>query len=212
MIDLFPFATGHANGRLRRLVLALLALLAMPGLAAGAARASGEAEAWAALSSNRGAIAVMRHALAPGTGDPAGFRLGDCSTQRNLDERGRAQARAIGAAFRERGIAVDRVLTSQWCRARETAALLGLGEPQELPDLNSFFADRRQAESQTQRLAAAIRALPQGTVAVLVTHQVNVTALTGIYPSSGEIIVGRPEGELFTVIGRISLPAPRGGS
>lgn len=189
MIALFPFAIGHAKGRLRRLVLALLALLAMPGLAVEAARANGEADAWAALSSNRGAIAVMRHALAPGTGDPAGFRLGDCTTQRNLDERGRAQARAIGAAFRARGIAVDRVLTSQWCRARESAALLGLGEVQELPDLNSFFADRREAES-----------------------QVNITALTGVYPSSGEIIVGRREGEVFTVTGRISLPAPRGGS
>lgn len=212
MIDLFPFAIGHAKGRFRRLVLALLGLLVLTGPAIEAARASGEAQAWAALSSDRGAIAVMRHALAPGTGDPAGFRLGDCTTQRNLDDRGRAQARAIGAAFRERGITVDRVLTSQWCRARETAALLGLGEPQELPDLNSFFADRREAESQTQRLAAAIRALPRGTVAVLVTHQVNITALTGVYPSSGEIIVGRPEGEVFTVIGRISLPAPRGGS
>lgn len=212
MLHLLPFATGHAKGRFRRLVLALLALLAMPVLAAGAARASGEAEAWAALSSNRSAIAVMRHALAPGTGDPAGFKLDDCSTQRNLDDRGRAQARAIGAAFRKRGIAVDQVLTSQWCRARETAALLGLGEPQELPDLNSFFADRREAESQTQRLAAAIRALPQGTVAVLVTHQVNITALTGVYPASGEIIVGRQEGELFTVIGRIALTAPGGGS
>ena len=104
------------------------------------------------------------------------------------------------------------MLTSQWCRARETAALLGLGKVQELPDLNSFFADRREAESQTQRLAAAIRALPQGTVAVLVTHQVNITALTSVYPSSGEIIGGRREGEVFPVTGRISLPAPRGGS
>ncbi|WP_249691584.1 histidine phosphatase family protein [Stappia sp. WLB 29] len=212
MIDLFPFAIGDAKGRFRRLVLALLGLLVLTGPAIEAARASGEAQAWAALSSDRGAIAVMRHALAPGTGDPADFRLDDCTTQRNLDERGRAQARAIGAAFRARGIAVDRVLTSQWCRARETAALLGLGEVQELPDLNSFFADRREAESQTQRLAAAIRALPRGTVAVLVTHQVNITALTGVYPSSGEIIVGRPEGEVFTVIGRIALPAPPGGS
>ncbi|WP_067338854.1 histidine phosphatase family protein [Stappia indica] len=212
MLHLFPFATSRATGPRRRLVLALLALLALPGTAIEAAQASGEAEAWAALSSERGAIAVMRHALAPGTGDPAGVRLDDCSTQRNLDDRGRAQARAIGAAFRERGIAVDQVLTSQWCRARETATLLGLGEVREMPDLNSFFADRRQAESQTQRLAAAIRGLTDGTVAVLVTHQVNITALTSVYPSSGEIIVGRPEGEMFTVIGRIALPAPGGES
>lgn len=212
MLHLFLFATSRATSPHRRLVFALLALLMLSGPVIGAARASSEAQAWAALSSDRGAIAVMRHALAPGTGDPAGFRLGDCTTQRTLDDRGRAQARAIGAAFRERGIAVDQVLTSQWCRATETAALLDLGEVREMPELNSFFADKRQAQSQTQRLAAAIRALPEGTVAVLVTHQVNITALSGVYPSSGEIIVGRPEGEMFTVIGRIALPAPRSGS
>ncbi len=74
-----------------------------------------------------GTVAIMRHAIAPGTGDPSGFDIGDCSTQRNLDDRGRKQARKVGQAFRAAGIAVDRVLTSQWCRCRETARLLELG-------------------------------------------------------------------------------------
>ena len=82
---------------------------------------------WAALD-RPGAFAIMRHALAPGTGDPAGFTLEDCSTQRNLDDRGRAQALAIGAAFRARGVQFDAVLSSQWCRCQETASLLELGE------------------------------------------------------------------------------------
>ena len=86
-----------------------------------------------------GAIAIMRHALAPGTGDPANLTIGDCSTQRNLDDRGRDQARAIGSALRERGIVFDVVLSSQWCRTLETAKLLGLGTVVDAPALNSFF-------------------------------------------------------------------------
>lgn len=77
---------------------------------------------WDALD-QPGAVAIMRHALAPGTGDPADFELDDCSTQRILSDAGRDQARRIGAAFRERGITFDRVLTSQWCRTTETAEL-----------------------------------------------------------------------------------------
>ena len=96
----------------------------------------------------------MRHALAPGTGDPAGFALGDCSTQRNLDDRGRAQARRTGQALREAGVTFDHVWTSQWCRARDTAELLDMGEVVEKPPLNSFFAgqgDRARQTAETRR-------------------------------------------------------------
>ena len=75
--------------------------------------------------SSRGAAILMRHALAPGTGDPADFALDDCSTQRNLSDEGRAQARMIGEAFASRGIRIDEVLTSQWCRCRETGGASG---------------------------------------------------------------------------------------
>ena len=112
--------------------------------------ASVAANDWDALT-EPGAFAIMRHALAPGTGDPADFRLDDCTTQRNLDARGREQARAIGAAFRDRGITFDVVLTSQWCRTRETAELLGLGEVVEAPALNSFFQRLRAARSADAR-------------------------------------------------------------
>lgn len=143
---------------------------------------------WAALRDGR-AIAVMRHALAPGTGDPANFALNDCGTQRNLDDRGRAQARAIGQQFAANGIPAAEVLTSQWCRCRDTARLLGLGEPSDRPELNSFFRNMAQRDAQTRELKAWLQANPAQGARILVTHQVNVSALTGRFTRSGEIIV-----------------------
>ena len=136
-----------------------------------------------------GAKAIMRHALAPGGGDPAGFVIGDCATQRNLDERGRKQAREIGAAMRNAGVRFDRVLTSQWCRCRETAELLDVGPVTEAPFLNSFFADRSTEASQTAALKAYLRTLGLGERAMFVTHQVNVMAMTNRFISSGEVFV-----------------------
>ncbi len=145
--------------------------------------------------------AILRHAIAPGGGDPSGFTLGDCSTQRNLYARGRDQARAIGAAMRDAGITVDRVLTSQWCRSAETARLLNMGEVREEPALNSFFADRSTRDAQTAATRDLLAALPPEETAVLVSHQVNITALTGIYPRSGEVVVLRvgQDGEVVPV-------------
>src|SRR6056297_4291594 len=89
-----------------------------------------------------GVVVLMRHALAPGTGDPARFDLGDCSTQRNLDARGREQARRTGATLCPASVTFDAVWTSQWCRSRDTAALIDMGPVQEKPPLNSLFAGR----------------------------------------------------------------------
>lgn len=143
---------------------------------------------WEALK-RPGAVAIMRHAIAPGTGDPAAFRLGDCSTQRNLDERGRDQARAVGQAIRSAGVRIDRVLTSQWCRSRETAELLDLAPVEHLPALNSFFRDRSMRETRTRDLRDYLAGLPRDERVVLVTHQVNITALTGRGVASGEVFV-----------------------
>jgi phosphohistidine phosphatase SixA len=160
---------------------------------------------WAALADG-GHVALMRHAHAPGTGDPENFRLEDCSTQRNLDQTGREQARRTGQAFRERGVTVAQIFSSQWCRCLETAKLLALGEVYPFPPLNSFFGERELGPKQT----AALRALlantdAEGPSLVMVTHQVNITALTGIFPRSGEIVVLRLGGpENFATIGSIS--------
>ena len=170
-----------------------LILLLVPGAAA--------ANDWDALS-RPGAIAVMRHALAPGTGDPAGLNIGDCSTQRNLDARGRDQARAIGQAFRDRGIVFDIVFTSQWCRTRETAELLDLGPVTEAPPLNFFFGDFSTRDRQTAETRDLIAATPGRLM--LVTHQVNITALTSVYPQSGELVIVRlDKGGELSVVGTI---------
>jgi phosphohistidine phosphatase SixA len=171
-----------------------LICLLLPGLAS--------ASGWDALR-EPGAIAIMRHALAPGTGDPDMFDVTDCATQRNLDARGRAQASAIGAALRERGITFDTVLTSQWCRCRETAELLDVGPVTEAPALNSFFQNRSTRDAQTAA-AREIIANAEGTL-MMVTHQVNITALTGQFASSGEILVIRDTGNVIEVLVSIEI-------
>jgi len=157
---------------------------------------------WAALE-QPGAFALMRHALAPGTGDPAQFDVTDCSTQRNLDDRGRAQARAIGTAFRDRGVTFDAVLSSQWCRCLETAELLDLGPVQETTAFNSFFRNRSREPETTRAALALLEDLPGR--AFVVTHQVNISALTGRFTQSGEVLVVRHDGAQLEVLGSIYL-------
>jgi broad specificity phosphatase PhoE len=160
---------------------------------------------WDALKAP-GAIALMRHALAPGGGDPDGFTLGDCRTQRNLSDQGRDQARRIGAALRAEGIAFDAVWASEWCRSFETAELVKMGRVEARPMLNSFFAGRGDRQGQTADTLKALSHLsPDGRV-LLVSHQVNITALTAVVPRSGEIIVAqrRADGTL-EVTGRVNI-------
>ncbi len=168
------------------LIALLFCFAALAGSAASAA--AEESEALQRLG-EPGTHAIMRHAIAPGTGDPASFSLGDCTTQRNLDDKGRDQARAIGAAIRAAGVSVTKVLSSQWCRSTETARLLDLGPVSEAPALNSFFADRSTRDAQTEATRRLLAELSDGETAVLVSHQVNITALTGVYPRSGEVVV-----------------------
>ena len=134
-------------------------------------------------------IALLRHAIAPGTGDPAELTIGDCSTQRNLSQQGRVQAMEIGTRFRINGIPAARVFSSQWCRCLDTAALLQLGPVRELPSLNSFFHRPESREPQLQGVREWIAMQEMGDVTVLVTHQVNITALTGVYPAFGELVI-----------------------
>ncbi|GGF83069.1 Histidine phosphatase superfamily (branch 1) [Mameliella alba] len=157
---------------------------------------------WDALE-RPGAFALMRHALAPGTGDPSGFVLDDCATQRTLDARGKAQARAIGAAFRDRGMRFDAVLSSQWCRCLETAALMDLGEVTPAPAFNSFFRDFDQRGPRT--VAALDLLETRGGRPIVVTHQVNISALTGRGTRSGEVLVVRRNGDGLEVLGSILI-------
>jgi phosphohistidine phosphatase SixA len=154
------------------------------------ATASEDAALWRALRSGEH-IVLLRHAMAPGTGDPGHFVLGDCSTQRNLSAAGREQASRIGRRLRENGIAAARVHASQWCRALETAELLQLGPVSPLPALNSFFGSRQSGAAQTRTLSEWMRKQDLTKPFVLVTHQVNITALTNVYPASGEMVIVR---------------------
>ena len=167
----------------------LIGLCAALGLGTTSANADG---GWAYLKSGNH-FALMRHALAPGSGDPPEFRIDDCSTQRNLSEEGRAQARRIGDEVRAAGISAARVLSSQWCRCLETAELLGLGPVEPLPALNSFFRQAERGTEQTAAVEAWIAGQSLERPIVLVTHQVNITALTGVYPRSGEVLIVAPD-------------------
>lgn len=180
----------------------LLACLAVNATAGDAV----QSRAWDALREGR-AVLLIRHATAPGLGDPPGFVLDDCASQRNLDSRGRAEARRWGQLLRAQGIEQPRLFSSRWCRALETAAEMALGPVQPLPALDSFFVRRERAEQQTAALRRTLDSLPSGAPVVLVTHQVNITRLTGVFPRSGEgLIVALPLTDPAEVLARIAAP------
>ncbi len=160
-----------------------------------------------------GVALLVRHATAPGTFDPEGFKLDDCSTQRNLSVEGREEARRIGAELKRRGLIPGEVLTSQWCRCRDTATL-AFGAARDWPALNSFIRARDSGPKQIAEVLARIAKIKPGDKPlVLVTHQVMVTALTGVYPQSGEVVVvagGRKDGKAgLKVVGTIKPVAPK---
>jgi hypothetical protein len=183
-----------------------IALLVLAVVLGAPDSATARDDLWRLLSDGRH-VALIRHAQAPGTGDPAGFSLTDCATQRNLDMTGRAQARRLGQRFRAAGIVRADLHTSQWCRCVETAQLMELGEPRIAPEaLNSFFG-HPDREPQARQALLRLAGIPMrdGLPMILVTHQVNITAVTGIVPASGEIIVVRREDDgSLGLVGRIA--------
>lgn len=176
------------------LPIALIAAWAEPSLASDSA--------WQALRAG-GTVALLRHARAPGTGDPSNFRLEACTSQRNLSPEGRRQAQEIGERFRAQAVVVEQVLSSRWCRALDTARLAFGDRSRPFPPLDSFFAGRGSNEAQTREVRRLIQDWKGPGVLALVTHQVNITALTNIFPAEGEILVLRPTSAGFEVAGRI---------
>ena len=137
-----------------------------------------------------GTVIFVRHALAPGTGDPETFDLGDCRTQRNLDATGREQARAIGRRLAASGVAFGAIYSSQWCRCLETAQLLGLGPVTPFSGLNSFYEDNAPREPTLANLVAKLESLPHdGRPIVMVTHFVTISAITNIAATSGGMVL-----------------------
>ena len=145
-------------------------------------------ERWRLATADAVAVLLWRHAVTvPGIGDPPGFRLGDCATQRNLSEAGRGQARRFGVACGSAGLVFDTVRSSRWCRCLESARLaFGAGDP--WPALDSFFEAREQEPARTRAVREALARLTAPSRWVLVTHQVNAAALAGTSPAMGEAL------------------------
>jgi len=181
----------------------VMVLILMPALAAGEAD-----EAWAALVKG-GHVALIRHGNAPPGrgGDPPGFQIDDCTTQRNLDEKGREQARALGEAFRRHGVRVDRIVSSPWCRCMDTAHLMAVGQVESswalVPDRNPS-APARLLE--LKELVSTWRG--PGTL-VLVAHALTVRPLLGILPDQAETLVLEPmpgSEQGVKLVGRVPAP------
>lgn len=181
-----------------RILFATIALLVMlPGTASAT-------EAGWALLREGGHVVLIRHAYAPGTGDPANFDIEKCGTQRNLSDRGRQQARKMGSLFSAKAAPTERVLSSRYCRALETARLaFGASAVEPYEALDSFFADSSTAEAQTAAVLTEIRNWTGSGNLILVTHQVNITALTGVVPREGEALVVSPQDDGAQVLGSI---------
>lgn len=186
---------------LRYLVPLLLALACLTGPGAVAA----DADSPLSLLGSGRHFALLRHALAPGTGDPDNFVLDDCTTQRNLDDAGRRQAADIGQLLRESLGEQTALYSSQWCRCLDTAQLMDAGPVTELPTLNSIYAAREKSTRQTEELADWLAEASLDRPVILVTHQVNITALVGAFARSGElVIVERQADDRFSVVGTVT--------
>ena len=161
---------------------------------------------WTQMRENTGYVVLLRHAkTVSGTGDPPGFELDDCATQRNLSEAGREQAEQIGREFRERNIPISQVLSSQYCRCLDTARLLDLGTVKPSPMLNSIFEDRTTATQQVEQTRQSIlNHRHTSGVIVMVSHYANIVEISNTPPQEGEAIVIKADGQGdLEVVGQI---------
>lgn len=156
-----------------------------------------------------GLVLLMRHAATePGLGDPAGYRLDDCASQRNLSAEGRAQSRRLGERFRQEKVPIASVFTSPWCRCRDTATL-AFGKADDWEALSSIFdiphREAEYSERVRKRIGTYSFRKPNGNV-VMVTHNVNIAALTKLSVAPGEIVAVKPDGCCgLKVVGRLLL-------
>lgn len=167
-----------------------------------ATQANATESGWALLREGE-QIVLLRHAMAPGAAEPANFDIEKCSTQRNLSERGKQQARKIGALFAARAAPTGRVLTSRYCRTKETARL-AFGDAEEFEPLDPPATDEAARKEQIDAILAEIRDSSESGNFVLVTHLETIQALTGGQTArEGEAIIVVPEGDGLRVVGRI---------
>lgn len=186
-----------------------ISLLALIAALAWSPMAVADDALWALLRGG-GQVVMIRHALTtPGVGDPPGMKLDDCSTQRNLSDEGRAHARQLGEAFRQRGIPVGQVLASPWCRAMETARLAFDKVSAISPPLGNVFGRPERTAGQLAGLKPLAGQKPLGGNTVMVSHGSTILALTGVSPDTAEMVVLTPQGGgRFTVAGRMVAHRP----
>jgi phosphohistidine phosphatase SixA len=184
-------------------------LLALAAALAWAPLAFADDALWALLKGG-GQVVLVRHALTtPGVGDPPGMKLADCGTQRNLSDEGRVHARQLGEAFRQRGIAVGRLLSSPWCRSIETAKLAFGKTPELTPALGNLFGRSEESGRQLAGLRPLAGEIPVNGNTVMVSHGSTILALTGISPDTAEMVVLTPQGDgRFKVAGRMTAHKP----
>ena len=179
--------------------------LFLAGLLALASLAHADDALWAKLKAGGNVLLIRHAATEPGLGDPPNFFLGDCKTQRNLSEAGREEARRVGRTLKWRAVAVSEVRASQWCRTLETAELAFGHPPVPWEALNSLHKDPDREAERTRAVAALIATVRPPQNVALVTHNFNIRALTGISPSTAEIVVVRGEGGKVVVVGRLPV-------
>lgn len=177
--------------------------LFLAGLLALAAPAHADDALWAKLKAGGNVLLIRHAATEAGLGDPPNFFLGDCRTQRNLSDAGREEARRVGRALKWRAVAVSEVRASQWCRTKDTAELAFGFPPIPWEMLNSLHLDPDREAERTNAVTALIKTVRPPQNLALVTHNFNIRALTGISPSTAEIIVVRMEDGKVKVVGRI---------
>ena len=149
-------------------------------------------------------IILIRHSLAPGGGDPAGFKIDDCKTQRNLSKKGINQSKKIGKLFKKNKVSIDQVLSSQWCRCKDTAKY-AFGDYKEFTALNSTFQSpyNKNEGKQLKELYNYVKKWNgKGKNLVLITHYSIITAVTTAVPSSGEIVITDKN---FNKIGNVEI-------
>jgi phosphohistidine phosphatase SixA len=188
-----------ARQRMLRWLLLVLACVASAAVQADEAL-------WSMLQKG-GHVVLIRHALTEaGVGDPPGFRLGDCATQRNLSEEGRGEARRLGEALRAHKVPVAALQSSPWCRCMETAQLAFGRSADAQPALANLFGRSERQAQQVTLLRQLVHDTPQGGNLFLVTHGSTTLALTGVSPGTAEMVVLAPQGGGFKLVGRLKVP------
>lgn len=184
-----PAILARGRAVLMAALMAVLMACLMMGPALLTARPAQAEPLGEAIDRIGGNVLFLRHALAPGFGDPDRFDVDDCTTQRNLNDAGREQARAIGAYMARHGITPDTIFSSQWCRCKDTATEMAIGPFSTHPGLNSFFNGHVDRDRTLAALREHMARIGPDRLELMVTHQVVISAITGISPRSGGMVV-----------------------